>query len=74
MREKGALIVGTPDSVYDQVVEFAEKVGGLGNLLVMQQGGGMPHEDTKRSMTLFGKEVLPRLKKLYAGTQAKAAE
>jgi alkanesulfonate monooxygenase SsuD/methylene tetrahydromethanopterin reductase-like flavin-dependent oxidoreductase (luciferase family) len=74
MREKGALIVGTPDSVYSQVVEFAEKVGGLGNLLVMQQGGGMPHEDTKRSMTLFGREVLPRLKKLYTGKQARAAE
>lgn len=75
MREKGALIYGTPDSVYSQIVEFAEKVGGLGNLLVMQQGGALSHEDTVRSMTLFGKEVLPRLKQIGTNSaEAKAAE
>jgi len=75
MREKGALIVGTPDSVYEQIVAFVERVGGLGNLLMMQQGGAMPHEDTVRSMTLFARDVMPRLKKRFGTASAvKAAE
>jgi hypothetical protein len=41
---------------------------------MMQQGGAMPHEDTVRSMTLFAKEVMPRLKKRFSTTAVKAAE
>jgi hypothetical protein len=40
----------------------AEMAVGLGHLLSMGQAGFLSHEDTIDSMTLFGKEVLPRLK------------
>jgi hypothetical protein len=34
----------------------------MGNLLMMGHAGTMSHEDTVDNLTLFSKEVLPRLK------------
>jgi len=58
----GLMFCGTPDQVYAQITEFADAVGGFGNLLMMGQGGHLSHEDTVDSLTLFAREVLPRLK------------
>ena len=58
----GILFCGTPDQVYDQIVEFTEYCGGMGNLLMMGQAGAMSHADTVDNLTLFSKEVLPRLR------------
>jgi alkanesulfonate monooxygenase SsuD/methylene tetrahydromethanopterin reductase-like flavin-dependent oxidoreductase (luciferase family) len=52
---------GTPDQVYEQIVELDEHAGGIGHLLVMAQGGDMTHEEAKDNLTLFATEVLPRL-------------
>jgi len=60
--EVGILFCGTPDQVYDQIVAFAEYCGGMGNLLMMGHAGAMSHEDTVDNLTLFSKEVLPRLR------------
>jgi hypothetical protein len=35
---------------------------GIGSLLLEAQGGRLSHEDTMRSIELFGKEVIPALK------------
>ncbi len=56
------LFCGTPDQVYGQIVDFIDYCGGMGNLLSMGQAGFLSHEDTVDNLTLFGKEVLPRLK------------
>jgi alkanesulfonate monooxygenase SsuD/methylene tetrahydromethanopterin reductase-like flavin-dependent oxidoreductase (luciferase family) len=56
------LFCGTPDQVHAQIAEFADYAGGLGHLLSMGQAGFLPHAETVDSMTLFAKEVLPRLK------------
>jgi alkanesulfonate monooxygenase SsuD/methylene tetrahydromethanopterin reductase-like flavin-dependent oxidoreductase (luciferase family) len=56
------LFCGTPDQVFEQIAGFADYAGGLGHLLSMGQAGFLSHQDTVDSMTLFGKEVLPRLK------------
>jgi hypothetical protein len=48
--------------VHDQIAQFVDYTGGLGHLLSMGQAGHLSHQDTIDSMTLFGKEVLPRLK------------
>jgi alkanesulfonate monooxygenase SsuD/methylene tetrahydromethanopterin reductase-like flavin-dependent oxidoreductase (luciferase family) len=56
------LFCGTPDQVHAQIAEFIDYTGGLGHLLSMGQAGFLSHHDTVDSMTLFGKEVLPRLK------------
>jgi alkanesulfonate monooxygenase SsuD/methylene tetrahydromethanopterin reductase-like flavin-dependent oxidoreductase (luciferase family) len=58
------LFCGTPDQVYEQIAGFVAYAGGLGHLLSMGQAGFLPHADTVDSLTLFGKEVLPRLKML----------
>jgi alkanesulfonate monooxygenase SsuD/methylene tetrahydromethanopterin reductase-like flavin-dependent oxidoreductase (luciferase family) len=59
--DAGIMFAGTPDQVYHQLVEFCEHCGGLGNLLMMGHAGFLSHEDTVDSLTLFAKEVLPRL-------------
>jgi hypothetical protein len=35
---------------------------GIGALLLEAQGGPLSHQDTMRSLELFGKEVIPALK------------
>jgi hypothetical protein len=69
------LFCGTPDQVFEQIVDFCEYCGGMGNLLMMGHAGPMSHADTVDNLTLFAKEVMPRLKeyKQPAGATATAA-
>jgi alkanesulfonate monooxygenase SsuD/methylene tetrahydromethanopterin reductase-like flavin-dependent oxidoreductase (luciferase family) len=60
--EAGILFCGTPDEVYDQIVDFCGFCGGMGNLLMMGHAGFLSHEQTVDNLTLFAREVLPRLK------------
>ena len=60
--DAGIAFTGTPDQVYDQIVELDEHVGGIGNLLIMAHGGDMSHADAIDNLTLFATEVLPRLR------------
>lgn len=63
----GSLFAGSPDSVAEQIERFNEQVGGFGHLLCMAQVGHMTHEETSRSLRLFGTEVRPRLAELAVG-------
>jgi alkanesulfonate monooxygenase SsuD/methylene tetrahydromethanopterin reductase-like flavin-dependent oxidoreductase (luciferase family) len=58
----GLMFCGTPDEVFEQITRFEAYAGGIGNVLLMMQGGALSHEDTCDSLRLFGEEVLPRLK------------
>jgi alkanesulfonate monooxygenase SsuD/methylene tetrahydromethanopterin reductase-like flavin-dependent oxidoreductase (luciferase family) len=60
--DAGVMFCGTPDQVYDQIVDFTEYCGGMGNLLMMGHAGFLTHEDTVSSLTIFAQEVMPRLK------------
>lgn len=62
------LFAGTPDQVYQQIADFNQSVGGVGNLIMMGHAAAMSHEDTVQNITLFGKEVLPRLGELTASS------
>ena len=62
--EAGIAFAGTPDDVYRQMKAFYDHVGGFGHLLMMAQGGHISHEDTVDNLTLFSKEVLPRIAEL----------
>ncbi|WP_250523452.1 MULTISPECIES: LLM class flavin-dependent oxidoreductase [unclassified Caballeronia] len=64
--DAGAMFVGTPDEVYEQIAAFDDDVGGLGNLLMMGHAASLSHADTVNNLTLFAKEVLPRLKQRSA--------
>ena len=57
-------LLSDPQRVYDQVVDFVEHCGGMANLLMMGHAGPMDHQDTVDHLTLFAKEVYPRLKAL----------
>jgi alkanesulfonate monooxygenase SsuD/methylene tetrahydromethanopterin reductase-like flavin-dependent oxidoreductase (luciferase family) len=62
--DAGLVFAGTPDEVWDQLKSFYDHVGGFGHLLMMGQGGLISHEDTVDNLSLFSKEVLPRLAEL----------
>ena len=76
-KEQGVVVYGMPDSVVAQIKRFHERVGGFDHLLMMQQAGFLDHQRTVRSMTLFAKEVLPRIAHLtgvVTAVQTTAAE
>ena len=56
------MFCGTPDLVYDQIADFCEHCGGMGNLLMMGHAGSLSHDETVDNVTLFAKEVFPRLR------------
>jgi alkanesulfonate monooxygenase SsuD/methylene tetrahydromethanopterin reductase-like flavin-dependent oxidoreductase (luciferase family) len=58
------VFAGTPDDVYRQIRDFNERIGGFGHLLFFGQGGFLDHKDTVANITLFAREVLPRLREL----------
>lgn len=62
--DAGLVFAGTPDMVFQQIKAFHDHVGGFGHLLMMAQGGHISHKDTVGNLTLFSKEVLPRLAEL----------
>jgi alkanesulfonate monooxygenase SsuD/methylene tetrahydromethanopterin reductase-like flavin-dependent oxidoreductase (luciferase family) len=62
--DAGLTFAGTPDDVFDQLKAFYDHVGGFGHLLMMGQGGEISHEETVANLTLFSREVLPRLGEL----------
>jgi len=59
--DAGLVFAGTPDEVFDQMRAFYDHVGGFGHLLMMGQGGLLDHKETVANLTLFSKEVLPRV-------------
>jgi alkanesulfonate monooxygenase SsuD/methylene tetrahydromethanopterin reductase-like flavin-dependent oxidoreductase (luciferase family) len=61
---QGILFAGNPDSVYRQVMEFYDKVGGFGHLSLVGRSGFMTHAESEKGIRLFSKEVLPRLREI----------
>src|SRR5207302_1917506 len=62
--DAGLVFAGTPDDVLDQLRAFYDHVGGFGHLLMMGQGGLLDHDETVANLTLFSREVLPRVDNL----------
>jgi alkanesulfonate monooxygenase SsuD/methylene tetrahydromethanopterin reductase-like flavin-dependent oxidoreductase (luciferase family) len=60
--DSGVLFCGTPHEVYEQIADFCGHCGGMGNLLMMGQGGELTHAQTADNLALFAREVYPRLK------------
>ena len=64
-------IVGSPDTVTELLTANIERLG-VGNLLGLFQLGTLPAEDTHRNLTLFAREVMPRLRQRF-GAAAEVA-
>ena len=60
--KQGILFAGSPDSVYRQIMEFYDKVGGFVQICLVGRSGHMTHAESETSIRLFTQEVLPRLK------------
>jgi len=62
MSDGGILFAGTPDQLYDQMVSFSDRCGGIGHMLMLTQAGYLNHDETVDTMTLFAEQVAPRLR------------
>ena len=62
--DQSIVFAGNPDTVFEQLKNFYEIVGGFGHLLIMGQAGFLDHDETIKGIELFGSEVYPRLKEL----------
>ncbi|HWD56953.1 MAG TPA: LLM class flavin-dependent oxidoreductase, partial [Stellaceae bacterium] len=60
----GRMYAGNPDTVYRQIMDFYEKVGGFGQLIMVGKTGFITHDEAVKNITLFSKEVLPRLREI----------
>ena len=58
------LFAGSPDTVYQQIMDFYAKVGGFGHLVIIGRSGFMTHAEAEKGLKLFAKEVMPRLKEI----------
>jgi alkanesulfonate monooxygenase SsuD/methylene tetrahydromethanopterin reductase-like flavin-dependent oxidoreductase (luciferase family) len=58
------VIAGSPATVRDKLTAAVKDLR-VGNLMVMQQIGSMPHELTKEAISLFCTEVLPKLRDIW---------
>jgi len=54
---------GTPDQCYDKIISTRDRVGS-DSFLAAFSFGAMPYDEVEKSMRLFAKKVLPRLKEL----------
>jgi alkanesulfonate monooxygenase SsuD/methylene tetrahydromethanopterin reductase-like flavin-dependent oxidoreductase (luciferase family) len=56
----GFMMAGNPDTVFNQLRDFFDAVGGMGNLLPMVQYWTMSYDLTLKSMQRLAQDVLPR--------------
>ena len=68
---RGILCAGNPDTVYKQIMDIYEKVGGFGHFIFIGRSGFLDHQEAEKGIRLLAKEVLPRLP---AATPTPAAE
>jgi len=62
--QRGILFAGSPDTLYRQIVDFHDTVGGFGHLVMVGRSGFLTHAEAERGIKLFAKEVLPRLREI----------
>jgi len=71
--ERGSLYVGSPESVARKIAATV-KLLGAARFDLKYTSGAMPHELAMRSIDLYGREVIPRVRQLLAEQKAATAE
>jgi len=73
---RGVIVVGSPDTVRDTLIE-RHRQAGFEHVLMMPQFGTLPADLTEKNLRLLGAEVVPALQALdennYAGFELSAA-
>ena len=62
--QAGILFAGSPDTVYQQIMDFKDQVGPFGHLVMVGRSGHMTHAEAEKGIKLFSRELLPRLKEI----------
>ena len=74
---RGILCAGNPDTVYRQIMDIHETVGGFGHFIFIGRSGFLDHQEAEKGIRLLAREVLPRLPMATttgAAESARAAE
>ena len=71
--EAGSLYVGTPDTVAKKIAATASALG-LTRFDMKYSAGTLAHEQLMRSIELYGREVVPRVRELLAAEEPEAAD
>jgi hypothetical protein len=66
--EMGSVIVGSPRTVRDRLVDIATRFR-IGNLHTTLQFGSMPRQVASGNITLFASEVMPTLRSVWDNEQ-----
>ena len=66
------VLLGSPETVAEGILRLAGQLDLMGLALIFKLGA-MPYAMVERSMTLFGDEVIPRIRHLLGGGAAAAA-
>jgi alkanesulfonate monooxygenase SsuD/methylene tetrahydromethanopterin reductase-like flavin-dependent oxidoreductase (luciferase family) len=66
------VILGGPETVASAILRIADQLDPMGLTLVFKLGA-MPYEVMERSMTLFGDEVMPRIRRVLGGAVERVA-
>ena len=64
--DRGALFVGSPETVAQRIATTARELG-LSRFDLKYSNGALPHETLMRSIELIGTRVMPRVHELLAG-------
>jgi alkanesulfonate monooxygenase SsuD/methylene tetrahydromethanopterin reductase-like flavin-dependent oxidoreductase (luciferase family) len=62
--QQGILFAGSPDTIYRQIMDFYDEVGGFDHLVMIGRSGFMTHAEAEKGLKRFAKEVLPRLQEV----------
>lgn len=71
--DKGMFICGSPETVRAKLEEYHSQIG-FGHLLSLLQFGTLPADLTRKSMQLYAKEVMPKLRASTTASTTEAAE
>jgi len=63
VEQGGYVVVGSPETVRQRLEDYARRVG-FGILVANFSVGNVPSKLTRRSMTLFATEVMPKLRQV----------
>jgi len=66
------VVLGGPETVAETILRIAQQVELMGLAMIFKLGA-MPYDMVERSMTLFGDEVVPRIRHLLDGAAAERA-
>ena len=70
---RGILCAGNPDTVYKQIMDIYDKVGGFANFIFIGRSGFLDHQEAEKGIRMMAKEVLPRLPGSDTDTASRAA-